>query len=88
MKIGLSKCSRCGGNDPNCYVCNEHTEPMKARYYRKGGLIWRFFPGLDEPNAFVRIVDSSEGWTESVMCIEDMAGSNAMEITEEEGEMP
>lgn len=19
--IGLNRCSRCGGNDPNCYVC-------------------------------------------------------------------
>ena len=21
--IGSNKCSRCGGNDPNCYVCHE-----------------------------------------------------------------
>jgi hypothetical protein len=86
MIFGWFKCSRCGGNDGNCNVCHEKPEPMKARYYRKGGLIWRFLPGLDEPNAFVRIIDSAEGWTESVMAIEDMAGSNALEISEEEGE--
>lgn len=21
--IGLAQCSRCGGHDPNCYVCND-----------------------------------------------------------------
>lgn len=26
IHIGLSRCARCGGDDPNCYVCHEPTE--------------------------------------------------------------
>lgn len=29
--IGLASCSRCGGGDPNCYVCTdpEEVEPLE-----------------------------------------------------------
>lgn len=30
MNIGLNHCSRCGGGDPNCYVCRD-PEPETNR---------------------------------------------------------
>lgn len=33
--IGQAKCSRCGGNDPNCHVCHSSTdepEPPERDY--------------------------------------------------------
>ena len=87
--IGYSTCSRCGGNDPNCYVCNHHiTEPMTVRYFKKGRLVWKVYPGLQEPNAFVRLADSTiAGWSESVMTMDFLADSTITEITEQEGEI-
>lgn len=29
MKLGINQCSRCGGSDPNCYVCRD-IEPEEA----------------------------------------------------------
>lgn len=82
MMLGLGNCSRCGGGDPNCYVCNNHKE-MKPRYFKKGGLIWKFDAESDE-TAFVRIVCSTDGWVSSAMTISDMTANT--EISQEEGE--
>jgi len=56
---------------------------MKTRYFRKGQLVWKF----SDDGAFVRIIDSAQGWAPSVMMIEDMPGSNAKEISEAEAEI-
>ena len=61
---------------------------MTTKYYRKGQLVWKFFTDYPVHGAFVRIIGSTDGWTESVMSIDDMEDSNTQEITEEEGEMP
>lgn len=29
--IGLANCSRCGGNSPNCYVCNDPEPEEKSK---------------------------------------------------------
>lgn len=32
---GSKHCSRCGGNDPNCFVCHEPTRTERAEMLRE-----------------------------------------------------
>ena len=43
MQLGHSDCSRCGGGDPNCYVCRDIPEPAKAVLARRIATLQRDF---------------------------------------------
>ena len=61
---------------------------MKSKYFRRGRIIWRFITDdSGESRGDVRLVDSTAGWTPSVMMINEMTpATDVRESPATEGE--